>query len=360
MSEQGGLNVERTRAAERYRPERVRILLVAQMPPVVEAPDPPRYFYFENVTKHDHLFRAVARGVLGIEPDRSNKATWLARLCDEGVFLIDLKSDPLDPRPLTDFVPSLVERCRLLAPERIILIKADVYDAAFGALRAAGLPVSNVRIPFPSSGRQREFGEAFAAALSTEGEQPLDSGSAGGQRRPPQMIDPEHGLYLKAHGHGNERRFARLFREVWRQLPIQDRDSMLAHWANWSPADEHGMGHVSVSLENLSRLRHDRAVGDCAGMGMELKFYARVVDQLPDPLVRYVIAHELAHVLQVSRGQQLSPPTGHPLGDKVAYLTNPVEPEADSIARTWGFDGVGFDRWLAHYVRWDSLPPDPY
>jgi hypothetical protein len=67
---------------------------------------------------------------------------------------------------LYQFVPGLVERCRELHPRRIVLIKATVFDAAYPALKNAGLPVSSVRVPFPGSGRQRQFLEAFERAVS--------------------------------------------------------------------------------------------------------------------------------------------------------------------------------------------------
>ncbi|MBE5513769.1 Uncharacterised protein [Mycobacteroides abscessus subsp. abscessus] len=155
----------RAAAAERYRPDRVRLLLVAQAPP--DADD--RYFYFTDVATQDSLFRSVARAILPhTEPTRDNKASLLAQLRDRGVFLIDLKPDPVDGSPLSPCVPALLARIAELAPERIILIKADVHDVAYPALAAASLPVSKVRIPFPSSGRQKEFAEAFGRALAGE------------------------------------------------------------------------------------------------------------------------------------------------------------------------------------------------
>jgi ABC-type histidine transport system ATPase subunit len=69
---------------------------------------------------------------------------------------------------LRPYVPTLLERIVELAPERIILIKADVYDTAYLALAAAGLPVSAVRVPFPSSGQQGKFRVAFGRALAGE------------------------------------------------------------------------------------------------------------------------------------------------------------------------------------------------
>ena len=151
----------RERKADRYKPRRISLLLVAEAPPA--ALD--RYFYFDNVHTKDDLFRYVCRGALGKEPDRSEKAVLLGELRDKGMFLIDLQEEPIDGTPLRQSVPRLIERCRALEPRKIILIKATVFDVAYSALKEADLPVSNVRVPFPGSGRQREFTIAFSRAL---------------------------------------------------------------------------------------------------------------------------------------------------------------------------------------------------
>jgi hypothetical protein len=148
-------------AAEKYRPREIELLLVAEAPPA----DLDRYFYFEDVHEHDALFRYVCRGVLGVEPTREKKAKLLRQMHDRGVFLIDLQEVPRDGTPLTALVPALVERCQAAVPKRIILIKATVFDAAFAALRSAGLPVINKRVPFPVSGQQRQFEAKFREAL---------------------------------------------------------------------------------------------------------------------------------------------------------------------------------------------------
>jgi hypothetical protein len=153
---------QRRAAAARYRPSQIDLLLVAEAPP--SSLD--RYFYFESVREHDSLFRYVSRVLLGCEPTRENKPELLEELHERGVFLIDLKETPVDGTPLTRYVPALVERCRKLAPRRIVLIKAPVYDAAYHQLTEAGLPVSDIRVPFPGSGRQREFVERFSQAIA--------------------------------------------------------------------------------------------------------------------------------------------------------------------------------------------------
>jgi hypothetical protein len=147
----------RYRAARRFRPVTVRLLLVAEAPPA----SLDRYFYFTDVRAHDSLFRHVASEILGREPSRENKAEILRLLRDAGVFLIDLKLDPTDGSPLASHVPSLIRRVRRLQPHKIILIKATVYDAAYRPLRDAGFPVADVRVPFPGSGQQARFRDAF-------------------------------------------------------------------------------------------------------------------------------------------------------------------------------------------------------
>lgn len=81
------------------------------------------------------------------------------------MFLIDLSEEPEGAADLRPHVPGLVERCRALQPEAVILIKAKVYDAAFRQVQAAGLPVVDRRIPFPGSGQQRRFEQEFRLAL---------------------------------------------------------------------------------------------------------------------------------------------------------------------------------------------------
>jgi hypothetical protein len=155
----------RRAAAERYRPEHISTLLVAEAPPL--ALD--RYFYFEDVPTQDSLFRYVAEGILGTKPDRDGKPAALAGLRDRGFFLIDFSEEPIErgARLSPTLVPGLVERAVVLKPDRVILIKTSVYDLAYHSLAAAGLRVVDQRIPFPGSGQQVKFREAFAYALAS-------------------------------------------------------------------------------------------------------------------------------------------------------------------------------------------------
>ena len=134
-----------------------------------------RYFYFPEVSSHDSLFLYVIKGLYGVTPSRFDKPEWLERLATDGVFLIDLCEKPEGLANTSAEVPGLVERCKALRPESIIIIKTKVYDVAYRALRAGGLPVVDRRIPFPGSGQQTRFEEEFRQALLSSGFRPASS-----------------------------------------------------------------------------------------------------------------------------------------------------------------------------------------
>jgi len=143
-------------------------LLVAEAPPC--ATD--RFFYFDELApKGDWLFRYVWEGLTGRKPEKAKKPANLAALRDAGVYLIDLHEDNISKPSNADLkprVPGLIDRCRSLRPQRIVLIKASVYDVAFEPMRAAGLPVVDARLPFPASSQQLKFLEGFRRILSEQ------------------------------------------------------------------------------------------------------------------------------------------------------------------------------------------------
>lgn len=156
---------KRRRAAKACRPKLIRLLLIAQTPPE----DLDRYFYFPCVPTADYLFQAVVPHFVDEVPARLDKREQLSALRDLGVYVIDLKPEPCDLRPLSDFADDLVRRAKRRNPDDAILIKVDVYDIAFEPLRDAGVPVVDKRLPFPSTGRQKEFCRDFEAALKAAG-----------------------------------------------------------------------------------------------------------------------------------------------------------------------------------------------
>jgi hypothetical protein len=158
----------RRAAAAKYQPKKIKLLLVAEAPPC----DVDRYFYFEDVDKHDWLFRYVYEGLTEKKPTRENKADHLAQLRDAGLFMIDLHEENAEQptaAQLTPCIPGLIERCRNLKPASIALVKSIVHDVAFEPLKKAGLPVIDERLPFPASGQQRKFLDGFKDVRKTAG-----------------------------------------------------------------------------------------------------------------------------------------------------------------------------------------------
>ena len=62
-------------------------------------------------------------------------------------------------------VGRLIARIRRLQPKKVIIVKTGVYDRLLAPLRDADIPVVPVQIPFPGSGQQVKFRQAFKRAL---------------------------------------------------------------------------------------------------------------------------------------------------------------------------------------------------
>ena len=128
-------------------------MVVAEAPP--SALD--RYFYFEDVAIHDSLFRHIVQAVLGEKPTR-DKAPYLDELRERGWFVVHMSEEPFHDRAaLPPLLPDLLARCEELQPRRIVVVGARLFDLVYRPLRDAGLPVVDVRLPYPGSGQQRRF-----------------------------------------------------------------------------------------------------------------------------------------------------------------------------------------------------------
>lgn len=167
----------------RWKPERVRILLIAE-----SAPDDGgdianrRFFYEDNLTGKDGLFREVVRALYdnpALQSGPNGKTPWLERLKSDGVYLIDLAPGPVNYRSPSERAGALqrnieatISHASELEPGGVVLVKQNVFDLLQRSALDAGLPLlHDVMIPFPGSGQQRRFRERFADALAR-----LDSG----------------------------------------------------------------------------------------------------------------------------------------------------------------------------------------
>lgn len=174
-------------------------------------------------------------------------------------------------------------------------------------------------------------------------------------------------LRLDIYGCGDEARFARVFAATWWKLPRYARREMRAHWRSdrtgrmpcavpdrlgrvvFAPPriqllngwDRPSTGRIRTgALPDGGHARHP--LGVAFAEGFLLRFYAPVVDRLPDHLLEYLIAHELAHVLQYAIGPERM------FGCPAAEVTEGmVEEEADAAVGEWGFAlSEDLDDWL--------------
>jgi hypothetical protein len=164
-------------ARERYRPGRIRYLLVAESPPRVASG---RFFYFEGVHDADSLFWETMKVLypadcLQSRPARHRKREFLDRFKTDGFYLLDAVTEPIE-KPATQFkrariresLPRLCDDLRRCcnSDTKIILISSPVYAECADSLRAEGFNVINeTMIDFPGSGCQRKFRDKLAALL---------------------------------------------------------------------------------------------------------------------------------------------------------------------------------------------------
>lgn len=172
------LKTQLEKARNKYKPDRVKYLLVAEAPPdSVE-----RFFYYDNVHQHDYLFLGVSQALypdlkenfLASRRSSKIKSSILLKFKADGFYLLDLSELPLSftTGDLYSQLPTLVEKLIAVSEEKtkIILIKATVYDTAFQYLKQKRFEnVVDTRVPFPGQGGQKAFQVQFNKALRLAG-----------------------------------------------------------------------------------------------------------------------------------------------------------------------------------------------
>jgi hypothetical protein len=166
------------KARIKYKPGLIRVLLVAEAPPQRGSG---RFFYFEKVTAGDSLFLETMKVLY---PDdytsapavRSAKVTFLRRIQQDGFYLIDASTRPMESsakaarrKQLESELPGLICRLHKLAVEEtmVVLISKAVYDVCLNALTREGFNVINTEmIDFPASSGQPSFRKKLKRLLS--------------------------------------------------------------------------------------------------------------------------------------------------------------------------------------------------
>lgn len=151
----------------RYKPERIRLLFVAESPPNPRDGEL-RFFYNPELATWDHLFHALMEVVFDDYQRRAHpKSYWLRRFQEAGFYLIDATDEPVNHlrgrerrETLRAALPyKLAEMRELVSRETpIVLVKKNVFELMAGPLREQGMNViHDAPLPFPSNGWQRAF-----------------------------------------------------------------------------------------------------------------------------------------------------------------------------------------------------------
>ena len=152
---------------ERYQPERIRLLFVAESPPAPTA-DEVRFFYNAELERWDHMYRAVMQAVFpSFEYRPGEKDKWLRRFKANGYYVIDAIDEPVNHLPrkhrdalLLAAVEPRVREIEKLVSRRtpIVLVKKNIFSLFKPRLCEEGFRViHDAFLPFPSHGHQSEF-----------------------------------------------------------------------------------------------------------------------------------------------------------------------------------------------------------
>lgn len=160
-------------ARRKYRPDLVRVALVAESPPQEGTG---RFFYFEDVDVGDSLFLEVMKALYkdargNTKTVRRRKRDYLERFRDDGFYLLDASQEPIagERRAVkARFISAgLAQLQRDLAEIqngglKVVLISSLVYEICCDPLRQAGFDVVNTeKIHFPGFRWQSEFQVEF-------------------------------------------------------------------------------------------------------------------------------------------------------------------------------------------------------
>jgi hypothetical protein len=151
-----------------WKPEKVRLLMIAESAPDDHGDPSTRRFFYANKLGADNLFRGVVKATYGATKEtlkKTGKAPWLARLRDDGFYLIDLAETPVNAlngakrrQVLLDAIPGCVIRASNLNPDGAVIVKADLYAMLVQPLRAAGVNViQEGPISFPLGNTRADF-----------------------------------------------------------------------------------------------------------------------------------------------------------------------------------------------------------
>lgn len=175
---------------QKYKPDHIRFLLIAESPPPAADVQSSRQFYYtDRIRKDDRLFTNTIRALYPEaaevpEPELERlKEGWLNRLKADGFYMIEAlqQSQPHEATKqqrqerIRQALSQLIKRVNDLAePDtRIILIKSNVFDVAAQPLRDAGFTVLNRELlDYPGRYNQKAYRKKLAVLVDKATKKP--------------------------------------------------------------------------------------------------------------------------------------------------------------------------------------------
>lgn len=164
-----------SRYRRKYRPRKVRFLLIAESPPSSGG-----FFYFETTIGKDHLFRETMKA-LKLWPEGEpmhggvDKRSMLRHFQSMGFYLLDTCVSPVDKlRPsdrrktVLSQIPRLVNDVIEANPSHIFIVKSSIFQPvslALGESSVRSRVLNSGSAPFPNHGRQRIYRSMLRGAL---------------------------------------------------------------------------------------------------------------------------------------------------------------------------------------------------
>nr|AIA13718.1 hypothetical protein [uncultured bacterium] len=165
---------------QQYRPQHIKLLLIAESPPPAAHIQSSRQFYrSDRVRTDDRLYANTIRALYPEAAEvpevqlQTDKEQWLRRLQQDGVYMIEALEESQQhavtkkqrQARIDACLPRLLARVRALAEPytKIILIKSNVFAIAAEPLRQAGFTVLNTGlVDYPGHYNQRAYREKLA------------------------------------------------------------------------------------------------------------------------------------------------------------------------------------------------------
>jgi hypothetical protein len=169
------LNEYYQKLREKYKPIRIKYLLIAESPPQSEDG---RFFYNPNQEKWDFLFKSVMEVVFPDFTDnyqKGQKAQYLQKFKEHGFYLIDAVDIPINHLKPADKAKIIEENSEskireiteLISKDTpIVIIQKKIFEIFYPKLKKRNFNVVHgTPIPPPYWGWQQKFKEKFRQSL---------------------------------------------------------------------------------------------------------------------------------------------------------------------------------------------------